>query len=180
VISFSVTSLPNIPNLKELQEAVRQSGGAIVCYHRMYSVVFLTHTYPVFVWVPPGRSRIVASLSHVGFSAALGWWSVIGWLGTPFVIAANLAGGEEVTRRVMRMSPATPAVPDSAEVHVMGIKVPGTGSKEQPTEQDEIDPLAIEEEQREQRRQSWVAGTLLTVIFVASMIFFLSFQFRRH
>src|SRR5262245_10228642 len=106
VLSFSITSRRSIPNLKELQDSVRQSGGAIICYQRMYSIVLYSHTYPVFVWVAPGRSRILASLSHVAFTAAFGWWSVIGWLATPFVIAGNLAGGEEVTRRLMHMSAA--------------------------------------------------------------------------
>lgn len=178
VLTISGKSQPNIPNLRELQESIRQQGGTIVCYYRMWSLlVFSKHT-PVFVWVAPGSSRVLASLPHVGFTAALGWWSLPGCFATPFVIVSNLAGGEEVTKRLMNMSPITSPAKEEVDVRIMGIKVPSK-EYEAPaaTDTQDIDPLVVEEACREQKRQSWIAGILLGLIFVASMAFFAYTQF---
>lgn len=51
-----------------------------------------------FEWVPPGGSPIAAGMRHTLFTAAFGWWSIMGWMITPAIIINNLLGGIDVTR----------------------------------------------------------------------------------
>jgi hypothetical protein len=92
------TARASIPNLQALLEQVRQHGGSIVEYQRVFSVILFMQISPKFEWVPPGGSRAAAGLKHTVFSLLLGWWSLSGLFATPAAIINNLMGGIDVTR----------------------------------------------------------------------------------
>jgi hypothetical protein len=104
------TERASIPNLHDLLEKVRQHGGSIVEYQRVFGIIVFTRTFPVFEWVPPHASRKTAGLKHVLFCAALGWWSVTGLFWTPAALIKNLTGGVDLTK-VFTQPPPLPGQP---------------------------------------------------------------------
>jgi len=104
------TERASIPNLQELLDKVRQHGGSIVEYQRIFAVILFTRSFPVFDWVPPGASRTTAGLKHVLFCCTLGWWSPAGLFGTPAALITNLMGGVDLTK-VFTQPPPLPGQP---------------------------------------------------------------------
>ncbi|MDB6174099.1 MAG: hypothetical protein JWL59_3410 [Chthoniobacteraceae bacterium] len=105
IIPLYWTERSTIPNLQELLDRVRQQGGSIVEYQRVFSIILFTRSYPVFDWVPPGTSRTTAGLKHAVFCGTLGWWSVADLFWTPSTIVNNLMGGVDLTRVFTEPSP---------------------------------------------------------------------------
>ena len=61
-------------------------------------MIYFTQSNPIFVWVPPGRSRSIAGLKHALFCFVLGWWSFTGLCWTLPAVVNNLMGGVNVTQ----------------------------------------------------------------------------------
>jgi len=104
------TQRTTIPHLDELLAQVREQGGSIIQYQRVFSIILYSQSSPQFEWVPSGASRVSAGLKHTLFSALLGWWSLTGLFWTPAVIINNLMGGVDVTR-VLTEPPPLPGQP---------------------------------------------------------------------
>ncbi len=104
-----------IRNLPELLQNYRQSGGSIVEYRRIFSVLIFSRMYPVYEWVPPNTTRYAAGRKHALFCGLLGWWSIMGFFGTASIIINDLMGGIDVTK-ILTMPPPLPGQPfdDSA------------------------------------------------------------------
>lgn len=71
-----------IENLDELRANIRAKGGSIHQYEQLLSVLVYMQRVPHFEWVPPGGSPTSAGMRHTLFTAALGWWSIMGWMVT--------------------------------------------------------------------------------------------------
>ena len=104
------TERTSIPKLQELLNKVREHGGSIVEYQRVFAVILFTRSFPVFDWVPPGASRTTAGLKHVLFCGILGWWSIAGLFWTPAALINNLMGGVDLTK-VFTQPPPLPGAP---------------------------------------------------------------------
>ena len=139
------TERTSIPNLQVLLDQVRQHGGSIVEYQRVFSFIFVTQSFPVFDWVPPGTSRRVAGLKHVLFCGTLGWWSVTGLFWTPAALINNLMGGVDLTK-VFTQPPPLPGQP--------------------------FDNAAITELNRARKRQQYAYVGFLLFILLLAFIFF--------
>ena len=152
IIPIVWTERKKIQNLPKLLDKVKKDGGSIIQYHRIFSVVVLSRHYPVFDWLPPGKSRTLASIKHVIFCFLLGWWSFGGWLVTPAIIINNLLGGIDVTK-VFTQPPALPG--------------------------QSFDSTAMGEFQRAKKRQQYVFIGYLILLFVLVIIFMVIPSIRR-
>lgn len=101
VLPFWWSEPHRIENLEELRANVKNQGGSIRQYERLLSAGIIMRRWPQFEWVPPAEHPRSAGLRHALFTAAFGWWSVIGWAITPGVILNNLLGGLDVTAVLM-------------------------------------------------------------------------------
>jgi hypothetical protein len=105
-----------IQNLPELLENYGESGGVIVEYQRIFSIIIFSRMSPVYEWVPPGTSRRAAGRKHAMYCFFLGWWSIMGLFGTAGAIINNLMGGIDVTK-ILTMPPPLPGQPyDNAAI----------------------------------------------------------------
>ena len=94
-----------IPNLSELVQNYHERGGAIIEYERIWSAIYLTHSSPVFAWVPPGHNRSIAGIKHAVFCLLLGWWSPSGLFWTLPAVINNLMGGVDVSQVLAKPPP---------------------------------------------------------------------------
>lgn len=81
---------------------VRRGGRFVVFdFCLSFCVVTLTRSSPV-IFVPAGHSPAAASLPYCLLSLCFGWWGFpFGLVYTPVTILKNLAGGRDVTTRVL-------------------------------------------------------------------------------
>lgn len=96
-VSRSCSRGPDLETLDELRENVREHGGALIEYYRVWSFLLVAEMSRRVERVPPGKSRLRAGLKHVAYLFALGWWSIGGFFLTPAAIINNLMGGIDVT-----------------------------------------------------------------------------------
>lgn len=94
---FTSQSKADIPNQSALTESLRNQGGQIRLYYRVFSLLFFTSTKPVFVWLPPGRSPHLMGLFRSIPTLLFGWWSLPGLVFSPFSLAHNIMGGCDTT-----------------------------------------------------------------------------------
>jgi hypothetical protein len=99
-----------IPNQQELIEKMRQSGGRVFMFYRVWSLLVFASTKPVFIWVSPGKAGWRAGAGASMSSMVLGWWSIPGLIMTPFCLLYNFVGGMEVTE-LFQTPPPIPGSP---------------------------------------------------------------------
>ncbi|MFO0582341.1 MAG: hypothetical protein U0229_08720 [Anaeromyxobacter sp.] len=86
-----------IPDLEAIVENLRNHGGSIVAYQRVWSLGIVSVVSEEVRWVPPRTSRFVAGLPHAVFCLLLGWWSFSGFFATISALIRNFMGGLEIT-----------------------------------------------------------------------------------
>jgi hypothetical protein len=97
----SARELLEVDDVSKLQAEVRRTGGRLILYKTVFSLIFVSTTSPRVVCIEPGESRkfmgALASFSTFVF----GWWSLQGFAWTLIALVWNFRGGVDVTDALM-------------------------------------------------------------------------------
>ena len=89
--------IEKLSNIETLLGNLNKSGGAIVEYQTVVSLILVSWVKPVIRWIPPGGSRRLRGAFYSIPTLFLGWWSVQGFFWTVSALVKNLMGGVDVT-----------------------------------------------------------------------------------
>jgi hypothetical protein len=81
-------------------ENYHNSGGSIVLYRRVVSLIFFAQSSPSIEWVPPRGSRGAIGRKHALWCLLLGVWSPLGLFAACGAIIHNVMGGVDVTKEL--------------------------------------------------------------------------------
>ncbi len=97
LLPFFLREYDNSDDLTWIANRAEETGGSVVMYQQVFSLVIFTVLRTVFVHVPEGRSKVLVGFKHAAISLLFGPWSWLGPFMTLHALLLNLTGGFDMT-----------------------------------------------------------------------------------